>query len=82
MTDLDKLREALRVYDAGKPARQEQSDQAEEAEDFYHCQLAEKEAVDKVREAFFQYTKGTNSRDQAYLVHPDSPWLRNLVGKV
>lgn len=38
----------------------------------------EKQEADVVREAFALDSADRNRRDQAYLIHPDYPWFRDL----
>lgn len=70
---------ALTEYDRTAPARQVKWDAVQTNEDVNACLAMDKEADDKVREAFYQDTKDRNSKDRAYLVSPNELWLRDAA---
>lgn len=80
MTDFTRTREALKVYDADTPRRDKLWNDAMTNEAVYAAQAEDKVAADKVREAFAEDTKHVNSRERAFLVSPNDPWLRRIVG--
>lgn len=76
-----RTREALRVYDEGKPARAKWWDEL--VNDIPSLEAAEAEdakAAELVHLAFYEDTKQFNSLEQCKLVHPNDPWLRAVVG--
>jgi len=76
----DHTRKALTVYDQAAPERSAAWSAAlTNQEDFAEAVARDKRDGDVVREAFYQDTQHTNSRDRAFLVHPDDPWFRRLV---
>lgn len=77
--NLDRTRAALSVYDGGQHTRNEQWNRCRTNADVGRAQAADREAADLVREAFALDTADRNARENAYLIHPDSPWLRQLV---
>jgi len=77
--DFARTRAALAVYDADKPRVQASWAAAQSDEDVAACQAADKEAADKVREAFALDTAEVNSREHAFLINPDDPWLRRIT---
>jgi len=81
MTSFHRTREALVAYDADTPRRDALWDAVQTNEDVYAAEAEDKAAADKVREAFAEDTKNVNSRDRAFLVSPNDPWLRRLVAK-
>jgi hypothetical protein len=76
---LPRTRSALEIYDAGKSERHAVWDAVETNEDVWACVARDKEAADLVREAFAEDTAHVNSRDRAFLIHPDDPWVRRLA---
>jgi hypothetical protein len=80
-TSFCRTREALEAYDADTARRDALWDAAETNEDVYAAEAEDKKAADLVREAFAEDTKNVNSRDRAFLVGPNDPWLRGLVAK-
>jgi len=82
MTDFARTREALRVYDEGKPEREKLWDAAAvamNATSYATAQASDAAARARVVLAFFEDTKHANSLDHCKLIHPDDQWLRNLV---
>ena len=82
MTDFTRTREALRVYDEGKPEREKLWDAAAVSTNetsYVVAQASDTAAEARVTLAFFEDTKHINNLEQCKLVHPDDPWLRNLV---
>lgn len=77
--DLTRTKAAVAVYDADKPRRDALWEAAETAEAVFAAQAEEKVAENRVREAFALDTADRNTKSQAYLVHPDDPWLRRLL---
>lgn len=78
----DRTREAVRVYDADKPRRNALWEAATTNEGVLAAQAEDRAAEDKVRESFALDTADVNTRSQAFLVHPDDPWLRKLLERV
>lgn len=70
---------ASKAYDEDKPRRDALWDSAATNEDVRAAVAEDERAADDVRAAFFEDTKDVNSRDRAFLVHPDDPWLRKLA---
>lgn len=70
---------ALAVYDADREARKRLWDEIDSDAGVLAAQRVDKEAADKVREAFYKDTKEYNSRTNAYLIHPDESYLRDIV---
>lgn len=81
LNGMERTKAALAVYDGGKSEREALLDRAESNEDVWAWVAMEKAAADLVREAFAADSAHVNSRDRAFLVHPDDPWLRRLVVK-
>ena len=84
MTDFTRTREALRVYDEGKPEREKLWDAAAvamNATSFAIAQASDAAARARVVLAFFEDTKHVNSLEHCKRVHPDDPWLRNCVAE-
>jgi len=81
VTSLRRTKEALAVYDADNPRRDALWDAVQTEEDVYAAEAEDKAAADKVREAFALDTQHVNSRDRAFLVGPNDPWLRGMVAK-
>ena len=81
MTDFTRTREALRVYDEGKPERDELWEAVVDDASYMVAQAAETPAVEQVILAFFEDTKHINSLDRCKLIHPNDPWLRRLLAK-
>jgi len=80
MTDFSRTREALRVYDEGKQARDKLWDEASNgSKDLAVALKADADAEKLVSLAFYEDSKHVNSYAHASLVHPDEPWLRKLV---
>ncbi len=80
MTDFARTRAAIAAWDAGARARYECWLAVSTKEELRAAMAREKEEADLVREAFAEDTAHVNSRDNAFLVHPDDPWLRRVVG--
>jgi hypothetical protein len=84
MTDFTRTREALRVYDEGKPEREKLWDAAAVSMNktsYVIAEASDTAAVEQVILAFFEDTKHINSLDRCKLIHPNDPWLRRLVAK-
>ena len=72
---------ALQTYDEDRPRRDALWDQVQTNADVERCRHEDELAADRVREAFFEDTQHVNTRDRAFLVHPNDPWLRRIVAK-
>lgn len=81
LANFSRTQEALKTYDTDKSRRDAVWGATDTNEAVYAAQAEDKKAADKVREAFAEDTKNINSREQAFLVNPDDPWLRGLVTK-
>lgn len=81
MSRFVRTREALAVYDAGKPERQARWDKVIDLRTLDQAAHEDAKAAKLVQEAFYQDTKDVNHMGHAKLVSPDDPWLRNLVAK-
>lgn len=79
-THLPKTRAAIEAYDAGEAKRAYKIIDAETEEHMGAAMAEEEAAVQLVREAFAEDTRGINPRDKAMLVHPDERWLRDACG--
>lgn len=79
MSTFLKTRAALAAYDADTPRRDALWTHEMSASDVHAAQAAELAAVNKVREAFAEDTAEINSRERAFLVHPQDSWLRHAV---
>lgn len=69
----------LAEYDAGKAERARQLSAVLTESDWERYAKMEAKAVTRVQSAFFADTCDVNSWDRVKLVHPDDPWLRDLV---
>lgn len=67
------------AYDSTKPQRDAAWLDALTNAAVWACVRRDKTAEDRVRQAFAKDTSDVNSRDRAFLVHPDDPWLRRIV---
>lgn len=79
MTSFQKTREALAVYDANEGARQALWDNAADVAGLLLAEKADKEAEELVQAALYEDTSAFNCRENCALVHPNDPWLRELV---
>jgi len=79
---LPRTRLAVATYDAGEPARHARMMSSRTNDEVWAAVAEEKADADKVREAFAEDTKEINTRSNAFLVHPDDPWLRRILEKV
>ena len=70
---------ALRDYDAAAHEREELWRRIDSEEELAAAQARDKTDEDRVREAFFE--EGPNSRQNAFLIHPDDPWFRRVVNR-
>lgn len=73
------LKAALLEYDRTAPERQQLWDQATCEADVAPAQAADRAALAKVQEAFYQVTKDRNCRANCYLV--DIKFLRKVADK-
>jgi hypothetical protein len=72
---------ALGEYDRKRPERERLWDAAQTNGEVAQAQAAEEAARLLVVEAFYEDTKDRNVRSNLTDLHPDDPWLRNLVAK-
>lgn len=79
MSDFRRTKAALRSFDAKRSRINNQWSNAYSTRDVNAAAAEEKAAVEEVAKAFVDDTKRINQRATAMLVHPDDPWLRNLV---
>ncbi|HVI42705.1 MAG TPA: hypothetical protein VM577_18895 [Anaerovoracaceae bacterium] len=78
---MEHTKKALEVWDSYTPLFERLwglADTNSLVEAVYRLEL---QAIEKVREAFYQDTKEFNSKSHASLIHPNDPWLRNLITK-
>lgn len=71
------LKQALKVFDEGKPARERAWDTCDTDADVETCKAAEEAALTKVREAFFEVTSDRNSRASAMCA--DLDFMRRIA---
>jgi len=72
-------RAAVIAFDADRPRRDALWDAVETEADFILAVATDREAADKVREAFAEDTKDYNSRARAFLIHPDDENIRRWI---
>lgn len=77
----ERTRAAVAKYDAAKPELSRAYSASMTLREFRAAAAQEKVLVDEVRAAFFEDTKHVNSKDRAYLVHPDDPHVRRWLGQ-
>jgi hypothetical protein len=77
MRSTQALREAIAEYDASATARGNAWAFVASNEDVLACIEADNDALDKVREAFWQLTSDRNSREHAYLA--DMTFMRKIA---
>lgn len=78
-TTFQRTSKALQAYDEDRPRREALWERVQTAMDVGRCVHEEQAAANLVREAFFRDTQHVNSKDRAFLVHPNDPWLRRIV---
>ena len=76
-----RTRAAVSVYDGEKPVILKAWMNALTADELDAVHASDVASENKVREAFAADTAEVNSRDRAFLVHPDDPWLRALIAR-
>lgn len=76
-----RTRAALAVWDADRPDRDARWRAAGSDTDFAALIASDEAEADKVREAFAEDTKHVNSRERAFLIHPDHKYLRAWVAR-
>lgn len=75
----EKTRAAAVEWDAGRAAREKAWEDSVSLEEMDEVEKKQNEELRKFRDAFFEDTKHTNSREHCDLVHPDDKFIRELL---
>lgn len=76
---LEKTRAAVKIWDEKKDTLAKRIVATTTEIEFREAWEAEAKEIDLVREAFAIDTHDINSKENAYLIHPDDSWLRRWL---
>jgi len=75
----EKTRAAVAKWDSARDERNRRWETCETLEEMDEIEKSQNEELKEFRDAFFEDTKHTNSREHCDLVHPDGQFIRDLL---